>query len=162
MGAIQNVADFVKDFSIKRTELFEGGNIGFSQGGKIRVDYNASTAFTWMIQAAASCKHYASDIIYDIDAIRNTIDQFASNIIDGIENEEYIRFVAVRDMGVDSTGFIANKIDKLGSWNFTPERFKKYYKALFRVTITEEVVYGGKRIRVVTDEFELKGDEGNV
>jgi len=96
--------------------------------------------------------------IREIEDIKETIESFACNISNGVENGEYVRYIGIREMGVDSNTFIHSKIDNQGCWNFKDGDFQGYYKNLFRVTITEgSNEYTGRRIiKIVTDEIGLK------
>ena len=156
MNKVERINNFVKDFPVIRTDKEEGGNIHLDNNGNVRVNYNMSTAFTWMIKAAATCRHYASDIIYDIEDIRNTIERFAENMVNGISNDEYIRYIGIRDMGVDSNDFIYSKLDEEGSWRFNPNDFCGHYNTLFRVAIHEDEEYGMKCIKIITEELGMK------
>lgn len=150
----KKIDSFVENFPIIRHDVTWVDNIK-ADCGKISVEYNMSTAFSWMIQAAGTCRFYASDVIYDIEAIKQEIDAFARNIWNGIHNETYVRYIGIREMGVDSNSFIHNKIDPEGSWRFGEKEFCKHYSRLFKVTITEVEKYGKQVIDVVTDEIGL-------
>jgi len=154
---INSISEFVKDFPVLREDVAEG-SVERRNDGKIRIDCNTSTAFTWLIQEAGSCRFYASDIIYDIESIKGAMAMIGENIMDGVENEAYVHYIGIRDMGVDSNHFIYNKIDREGSWRLNKEKFAEHYKSLFRVTVTEDVeeYTGRKIIKVFTEELNLR------
>lgn len=152
---VRNIGEFVKDLPIIRMDVSELGEIRRGYNGNLQDNRNMSTAYTWMIQAAGKCRFYASDLLYDIEAIEEMINRFARNILDGIENEAYIRYIAVRDMGVDSNNFIHSKIDPDGCWRYDKRTFAENYMALFRVTVSECEYCGEKSVRIATEEIGL-------
>ena len=150
---VEEVSRFVEPFKVVRTDCADGAPIFTSDGPKTEI--NLSTAFTWMIQEAGKCSFYASDVLVDIDAIRNEVQNAGRHIWNDELYEKKIGYMAMRDMGVDSITYISNKIDPNGAWKYGMEQFKKYYTALFRVTVEVVEKYGEQRVQVTTEQFEI-------
>ena len=151
--AVKALNQFTERFEIIKTDVADGSPIFYN--GEPKVEINLSTAFTWMIQAAGKCAYYASDLLVDIDAIRREVKSAGKCIWNGEEYERKIGYIAMRDMGVDGVTFIAARINPQGGWVFDEEKFRKYYSALFRVTVEVVEMYGEQRVQVTTEQLGL-------
>lgn len=80
--------------------LKEEGQLIIS-GGKTSVDINLSSIWTELIKEAAKCDSYSSDVLIDIDAVR---EKLASG-----KPEDFTYYFGFRDNGVDHETFIRNR-----------------------------------------------------
>lgn len=71
------------------------------RGGKASVDINMSSIWTELIKEAAKCDSYSSDVLIDIDAVR---EKLASG-----KPEDFTYYFGFRDNGVDHEAFIRNR-----------------------------------------------------
>lgn len=98
---------------------------GYVFNGKTEI--NMSSIYTKLIQEAGRfCDAYASDLLYDIDAIEKLLDEGESETV----------WIAFRDMGVDSWSYIECR---------TPHEAMEY-RAIYKVDIefTEDDYYDAK------------------
>lgn len=83
-----------------------------------KFDINHSSIFSELIQAAGmGCERFASDLIYDIKAILDTIERQ--------ENETY--YLGIRTDGVDGKSYISSRLDRK-SCNYEPNAYIKLYR----------------------------------
>jgi hypothetical protein len=73
---------------------------------------NLSGFYTAIIKEAAKCSSYSSDVLYDIDSIKDML----KNMKDGEQTRYYLGF---RNMGVDAASFIRER---------EPSEYRKIYK----------------------------------
>ena len=98
---------------------YYSGRCYLSSDGKF--DVNLSTEFSILIQNAGRwCEHYASDILYDIDAVKETINQWRH-----LTDEKTEILFGFRQCGVDSNTFIAARAE---------QRFNEY-RAIYAMEI---------------------------
>lgn len=71
------------------------------RGGKVINNINMSSIWTALIKEAARCQSYASDILIDIDSVREKLE--AENPVD------FTYYFGFRDNGVDHEQFIRNR-----------------------------------------------------
>lgn len=79
--------------------LKEEGQLIIS-GGKTSVDINLSSIWTELIKEAAKCDSYSSDVLIDIDAVREKL---------AGKPEDFTYYFGFRDNGVDHEAFIRNR-----------------------------------------------------
>lgn len=84
---------------MKRLSKEEGQLI--ISGGNVSVDINMSSIWTELIKEAAKCDSYSSDVLIDIDAVR---EKLASG-----KPEDFTYYFGFRDNGVDHEAFIRNR-----------------------------------------------------
>ena len=105
---------------------------------------NTNSIFTELIQAAGmGCEKYASDIIYDINAINQAIEA----------NEEKVFYLGIRTMGVDGTTFMRSRLNN-GACS-------DYYLKIYRISISIDGEYMTvicERISIYDAEKALKED----
>ena len=69
--------------------------------GKITTNLNYSDIFSELIQAAGmGCEYYASDLFYDLVAIRDAVENLESRVF----------FIGIRSSGVDGNNFIKSRL----------------------------------------------------
>ena len=66
--------------------------------------YNISDILTALIKAAAMCDRYSSDILYDIEELKE-------NIKNSKHEESKMQYLGIREYGVDSVGFMEQRKD---------------------------------------------------
>lgn len=71
------------------------------RGGKVTNNVNMSSIWTALIKEAARCESYASDVLLDIDSVREKLE--AENPVD------FTYYFGFRDNGVDHEQFIRNR-----------------------------------------------------
>lgn len=90
----------VMDFRKKRTKIIEV--TGYVDGND-KLQMNMSYIYSKLIKEAAKCKQFASDIIYDIASIEDSINEIqeckTSNIVIGF-----------RESGTDSNTYMKNRV----------------------------------------------------
>lgn len=84
---------------MKRLSKEEGQLI--ISGGNASVDINMSSIWTELIKEAAKCDSYSSDVLIDIDAVR---EKLASG-----KPEDFTYYFGFRDNGVDHEAFIRRR-----------------------------------------------------
>lgn len=96
--------------------------------GKIVNNINYSDIFSELIQAAGmGCEYYASDLFYDLVAIREYVEN----------NKSGIFYIGIRDMGVDGNSFIKSRLTK-GGCNYEPNCYIKLYR--LEIIVTEKEI----------------------
>lgn len=73
----------------------------FIRNGKVSTNINMSSIWTALIKEAAKCESYASDIILDIDSIREKMECR--------DAENFTYYLGFRDHGVDHEAFIRSR-----------------------------------------------------
>ena len=68
------------------------------------INYNFSTFFTKLIKDAARCNRFSSDVIYDIEGLRELFGRYSSG-----DNPEPV-WIGFRKDGVDGTRYIESKL----------------------------------------------------
>lgn len=69
--------------------------------GKITTNLNYSDIFSELIQAAGmGCEYFASDLFYDLVAIRDAVENLESRVF----------FIGIRNSGVDGNNFIKSRL----------------------------------------------------
>lgn len=92
--------------------------------GKLTHNMNYSDIFTELIQAAGlGCERYASDLFYDLEYIKKTVDNLVNEVM----------FIGIRANGVDGTDFIRNRIDKKNC-NYEANCYIKLYRLEIKST----------------------------
>lgn len=90
-----------------------------SQG---QLDGNMSSIYSILIRAAYACEHYASDLLYDLDAIRG--------FIEGCHNDEVMEdkafYLGFRKCGVDGITYITHRCD-------CADDLSRFYKSVYRL-----------------------------
>lgn len=71
------------------------------RGGEVSLNINMSSIWTELIKEAAKCDSYSSDVLIDIDAVR---EKLASG-----KPEDFTYYFGFRDNGVDHEAFIRNR-----------------------------------------------------
>ena len=105
------------------------GNVYISPtSGKTTCDINYSDIFSELIQAAGmGCEYYASDLFYDLVAIREYVEN----------NKSGIFYIGIRYMGVDGNDFIKSRLTK-GGCNYEPNCYIKLYR--LEIIVTEKEI----------------------
>lgn len=134
----------VMDFRKKRTKIIEV--TGYVDGND-KLQMNMSYIYSKLIKEAAKCKQFASDIIYDIASIEDSINEIqeckTSNIVIGF-----------RESGTDSNTYMKNRVKKYP--------FAKYYTNILMLTLDYSEVEHKCDIKLFTldmDEVERNRKE---
>lgn len=132
------------DFRKKHTKIIEV--VGYVDGnGKLQV--NMSYIYSKLVKEAAKCKQFASDIIYDIAAIEDSI----SDIHECMTSNTVIGF---RESGTDGNAYMRNRVKKYP--------FVKFYANILMLTLSYSEVERKCSIRLFTldmDKIERNREE---
>lgn len=97
-------------------------------GGKLTHNMNYSDVFTELIQAAGTgCEYYASDLFYDLEQIKDKVDNL----------EDFVIFIGIRTHGVDHTYFVKERINKQ-SCSYEPNCYIKLYRLEIKVSTADK------------------------
>ena len=97
-------------------------------GNKNNVNY--SDIFSELIQAAGmGCEFYASDLFYDLESIKHSID--------ALMNDTF--YIGIRTHGVDGESFIKSRLDRK-SCGYSPNCYLKLYRVDIEVTESHIIV----------------------
>ena len=110
------------------------------------IDINMSDVYSAMIKEAAKCNYYASDLIYDIEAINDRLKHF-----DIFDEDSYSPIlVACRKSGVDGNSFILSRVENASRNCAYVICFPEEYFSVFAVTFekSEDIDLGYVKIHV--------------
>lgn len=126
MTRYENINDIMRYFDTRMAHYSNTQSAQFVNGS---LSVNLSSEYTQFIREAARCNRYASDVIYDIEAINRKLDEFNGN--------SCIFALGFRKDGVDGNGFILSRCEG-NCYNV----YKNYF-AIYFVEIKEDVDYDG-------------------
>lgn len=98
---IRNILDHMMGY----TPVYHSEDIATYTCGK-GLESNMSSFFSALIREAAKCHNYGSDLIYDIDGIRDTMKEFNPEA-----DDMPIIMMGFRKMGVDGNTFIVSRLE---------------------------------------------------
>lgn len=124
--------EFVSKFMVTHTDKYDLQLLADGLHG------NITGAYDKLIKDAARCNRYCSDIIYEIDRIRDWMKNFNPN------EESQPMLIGFRKDGVDSTAFV---VDRTGNDSY--KCYREYF-ALYSVDI-EKTEYQGFYNLVLTE-----------
>lgn len=114
-------------------------------------------------QAAKHCKHYASDVVIDINSMEKRVLELAEGAIKGEVTAPVteIIFFGFRDMGVDGTAFVRSRIADPVEYVDVNRAYKALYVAEINVGNPKGYypVYVDVKVHFYGFEFEQEGGE---
>lgn len=120
----------VKRYFNNHPEAYRSISCGsFYHGGKL--DINLSSEYTQLIREAARCNRFASDVIYDINAMNRALETFNP------ENDLPIVAFGFRKDGVDGNSFIISRLNNEHGGNVNG-CYKEYFAIYFMEVVEEE------------------------
>lgn len=129
--------------AVKTINSFPRKVIHSETGRSGKFGINLSSEFSMLIKEAANCAHYASDLIYGINAINEAVE--AGN--------EYTEYFGFRDMGVDHESYINSRLANPACYGSIA---KEYRRIVCMEVVKDDYYYGDDGIKVTTYEVEFK------
>ena len=103
------------------------------RAGTNGIDINMSDVYSAMIKEAAKCNYYASDLIYDIEHIKDRLEHF-----DIFDEDSYMPIlVACRKSGVDGNSYILSRTQEASRGCEYAICFPSDYFSVFAVTFAK-------------------------
>lgn len=147
----------------KTVEITEENVLSYYPTGVCN-NLNMSDINTLLIkQAAKHCRHYASDVVIDINSMEQKILELAGKAIKGEVTAPVMEcvFFGFRDTGVDGTAFVRSRIGDAESYGKIGECYKAIYVAEISVGEPKRYypVYVDVKVHLYGFEFEQEGGE---
>ena len=113
-------------------------------GMEFRMDANLSSEFSELIKQAGRCNRYASDLIYDINNVNESLETWTG--------EKTLFVFGFRRDGVDGNSFVLSRVN-----NECKEIYNihKLYFAIYFMEVKEYKEYNMDFHKVVTDGYYL-------
>ena len=150
----------------KTVEITEENTISVYPTG-VSNNLNMSDINTLLVkQAAKHCRHYASDVVIDINSMERKILELAEGAIkrEVTAPVTEIIYFGFRDMGVDGTTFVRSRIADPVEYGDVQRCYKALYVAEIEVGNPKGYypVYVDVKVHFYGFEFEQEGGEKDV
>lgn len=147
----------------KTVEITEENVLSYYPTGVCN-NLNMSDINTLLVkQAAKHCRHYASDVVIDINSMERKILELAESAIKGEVTAPAMEcvFFGFRDMGVDGTTFVCSRISDPVEYGDVQRCYKALYVAEIEVGNPKGYypVYVDVKVHFYGFEFEREGGE---